>query len=168
MIDLEKGIFSIELWVNLSRKLKLTKPISRLIQELIPGLFILLFVYAATSKLLDFQTFSVQLGQSPLLTAFAEWVAWIIPIIELLIAVLLVMPRFRLVALYGSFGLMVMFTTYIIAIIKFSDYIPCSCGGVLQNLSWNQHLVFNIGFVLIALIGIFSHRPSEKNTFPSV
>jgi len=65
--------------------------------------------------------------------------------------------RFRLLGLYASFSLMVMFTAYIIAITKFSDYIPCSCGGVLQNMSWNQHLIFNIGFILLAVAGIIFH-----------
>jgi uncharacterized membrane protein YphA (DoxX/SURF4 family) len=125
--------------------------------EIISFLFILLFVYAATSKLLDYQKFQVQLGKSPLLTAFAGWVAWIIPAIEIIISVFLAIPSLRLNGLYASFSLMVMFTAYIITITKFSDYIPCSCGGVLQNMSWNQHLVFNIFFVLLAAAGILLH-----------
>src|SRR5438045_1263366 len=124
------------------------------IVEVISALFILLFVYAATSKLIDYQKFRVQLGQSPLLTAFAGWVAWIIPSVEIIISIMLAFPKFRLFGLYASFSLMVMFTAYIIAITKFSDYVPCSCGGVLQKMSWNQHLVFNIGFVLLLLMAI--------------
>ena len=125
--------------------------------EIISALLILLFVYAAVSKLLDYQKFQVQLSQSPLLTAFAEWVSWIIPSLEIIISIMLVIPKFRLLGLYASFSLMVMFTAYIIAITKFSDYVPCSCGGVLQNMSWNQHLIFNIGFVFLALAGIVLH-----------
>ncbi|MEJ0031509.1 MAG: MauE/DoxX family redox-associated membrane protein [Bacteroidota bacterium] len=41
---------------------------------------------------------------------------------------------------------MVMFTAYIVVITRFSEYTPCSCGGVLEKMSWDQHLVFNIGF----------------------
>jgi len=52
-------------------------------------LYVLLFVYAAVSKLLDFNTFQVQLGQSPLLSAFAGWVSWAVVLSELLIAGLL-------------------------------------------------------------------------------
>lgn len=122
--------------------------------EIISALFILLFVYAAISKFLDYQKFRVQLGQSPLLTAFAGWVAWIIPTIEIIISLLLAFSKTRLLALYASFSLMVMFIAYIIAITKFSDYVPCSCGGVLQNMNWHQHLIFNIVFVLLAMAGI--------------
>ena len=119
--------------------------------EVICSLFILLFVYAAMSKVLDYQKFRVQLGQSPLLTAFAGLVAWVIPAIEIIIACMLAIPRTRLAGLFAAFSLMTMFTAYIIAITRFSDYVPCSCGGVLQNMSWNQHLVFNILFVTDSL-----------------
>lgn len=130
--------------------------------DIISALFIFLFVYAAISKLLDYQRFQVQLGQSPLLTAFAGWVAWFIPTIELAISLLLAFPKTRLFAFYASFSLMVMFTTYIIVITKFSDYVPCSCGGVLETMSWNQHLVFNIGFVLLILAGIIIYSKSKE------
>ncbi|WP_413999293.1 MauE/DoxX family redox-associated membrane protein [Flavobacterium sp. W1B] len=115
-------------------------------------LYILLFVYAAVSKLLDFENFQVQLGQSPLLSAFAGWVSWGVPIVELVIALLLVFPRFRLVGLYAAFSLMVMFTTYIYIILNFSPHIPCSCGGILEKLSWSQHMFFNILFIVLAFI----------------
>jgi len=134
------------------------------IADIISVLLVLLFLYAAFSKLLDYEKFKVQLGQSPLLTAFAGWVAWAIPSLEIAISVMLVIPKLRLVALYASFGLMVAFTAYIIAITRFSDYIPCSCGGVLQHMSWNIHLLFNIIFVLMALAGILLSRKSSQIT----
>ena len=65
--------------------MKLTVRMQKVILELICLLYILLFVYAAVSKLLDFENFQVQLGQSPLLSAFAGWVAWIVPIVEIII-----------------------------------------------------------------------------------
>lgn len=117
--------------------------------------FAILFIYAATSKLLDFETFTVQLAQSPLLSAYAGVIAWLVPGIEILIAGLLVFPRFRHFALYACFTLMVMFTAYIFIILNFSDFIPCSCGGVLEKLSWTQHLIFNIVFIVLAGVAVF-------------
>jgi uncharacterized membrane protein YphA (DoxX/SURF4 family) len=128
--------------------------IIKLAAETIAFLFILLFIYAALAKLIDYEKFRAQLGQSPLLTAFAGWVAWGVPGIEIVIAVMLAIPRLRLVAFYAAFSLMVMFTAYIVVILNFSDYVPCSCGGVLQDMSWTQHLIFNIFFVLLAVTGI--------------
>ncbi len=56
------------------------------VAEAISVAFILLFVYAAASKLIDFHDFQVQLGKSPLLTAFAWQVALLIPCIEIAIS----------------------------------------------------------------------------------
>jgi len=117
-------------------------------------LFIVLFVYSATSKLLDFEQFKIQLGQSPIITAYADWVAWGIPLIEYVITGLFLVPRSISLAFYASFSLMTMFTTYILLILNFSDYIPCSCGGVLEDLGWAEHIVFNVGFIIIAAIAL--------------
>lgn len=124
------------------------------IVEWIAVLFVLLFVYASVSKLIDFQKFRVELGKSPLLTAHAAWFAVGVPVLELVISLLLVVDRLRTIGLYAAFSLMVMFTTYIVIILNFSDYIPCTCGGLLQNMTWGQHLVFNIVFILLAAMAV--------------
>lgn len=124
-----------------------------IVVEIIAFLFILLFVYAALMKLADVEKFQAQIGQSPLLTDVAGFVAWSIPGAELLVAALMAWPRFRRAGMVGAFGLMLMFTLYIIAILNFSERIPCSCGGVLESLNWGQHLVFNFVFVLLSLTG---------------
>ena len=117
-------------------------------------LFVLLFVYAAMNKILHFEHFRIELGQSPLLTAFAAYVSIAVPLIEIVISALLLLPRYRKAGLYASFSLMVMFTVYIIIILNWSSFIPCSCGGILSELGWKEHLVFNFVFVLLALAAI--------------
>jgi hypothetical protein len=65
-----------------------------------------------------------------------------------------------------------MFTAYIITILNFSEYIPCSCGGILQNMTWKTHLVFNIGLVLLSIAGIlietYSKNAEEERNLPAV
>jgi len=125
---------------------------------------VMLFVYAAVSKLLDFENFQVQLGQSPLLSSYASYVSWMVPTLELLIAFLLFVPKFRNYGLYACLCLMTMFTAYIYIVLHYSSFVPCSCGGILEKMSWNVHLVFNIFFVGIAVLGIvFSHRYKTEN-----
>lgn len=142
--------------------MKLSETTKSILLDCICYLYVVLFVYAAVSKLLDFENFQVQLGQSPLLSAFAGWVSWGVPIVELIIALLLVFPRFRLLGLYAAFSLMVMFTSYIIIILNFSPFVPCSCGGILEKMTWNQHLIFNIFFILLGLWAILL-QSQEKN-----
>nr|WP_315155686.1 MauE/DoxX family redox-associated membrane protein [uncultured Flavobacterium sp.] len=129
----------------------------RIVLETICLLYVLLFVYAATSKILDIQNFQVQLGQSPLLSAFADWISVVVPALEFLICILIIIPRSRLIGLFMAYGLMTLFIFYIFIILNYSSFIPCSCGGVLEKLNWNQHLVFNIFFVFLAVIAILIH-----------
>jgi uncharacterized membrane protein YphA (DoxX/SURF4 family) len=129
--------------------------------EIIAFLFILLFTYASFNKLLDYQKFTIQIGQSPLLTGFGGSIPWMVITVELLVAVLLMIPRFRLFAFFGAFSLMVMFTAYIVTILNFSSYVPCSCGGVIQKLGWTGHLVFNGVFMLLGVTAILLHEKSD-------
>ncbi|MFA4870218.1 MAG: MauE/DoxX family redox-associated membrane protein [Pedobacter sp.] len=134
----------------------------QVIVTIISGLFFLLFIHTATDKLIDFQKFNVQLGQSPLLTPISRYVAWFIPSVEILISFLLVFPFTRLIALYASHGLMVMFTTYIIVIMNFTERIPCSCGGIFEGMKWGEHLIVNIAFVGVGIVVILLQTRINK------
>lgn len=127
------------------------------------SLFILLWVYAAINKISTFEKFQGQLSQSPLILPFVTLVSYAVPIIELLLALLLAFRSTQLIALYGSFILITAFSFYIIAITKFSTYIPCSCGGILDNMSWEAHLTFNLGGCLIAGITILLYPEKSTN-----
>jgi hypothetical protein len=122
--------------------------------EAICFLLTLLFVYAAVSKLKDFNTFQLQLGQSPYITNFSSLLAWAVPVGELVLAATLIYKPSRIIGLYGSLFIMSLFTAYIFSMLEFSYYVPCSCGGILSSLSWEAHLWFNIAFVCLSVAGI--------------
>ena len=125
-----------------------------IIINIISCLFILLWVYAAVSKLIDREMFRLQIGQSPLLTSIATPVSYLVPSIEIVVTLALLFDRTRTAGLYASFALMALFTLYIIAVTQFSDSIPCSCGGILEKMNWNQHLVFNLILTIMAAAGV--------------
>ncbi|MFL1012592.1 MauE/DoxX family redox-associated membrane protein [Flavisericum labens] len=125
------------------------------ITKCIALLYVLLFTYAATSKLLDMERFIGQLGRFPYISDYAKALAWGVPTAELLVVVLYLFPKYTLAALYASLWLMVAFTIYIALVLRFSNHVPCACGGVLSQLGWTEHLVFNLVFVLFAVLGIY-------------
>lgn len=126
--------------------------------EIISTLFVILFVYTAISKFMDFSVFREQIASSPVLKPVAGAAAFIVPGIELVVALLLLIPSQRLKGLYASLALMLVFTIYIIIILNFSEHIPCSCGGVIELMSWREHLVFNCVFILLAILAIWLSR----------
>lgn len=117
-------------------------------------LHIALFTYAAVSKAFDFQNFRIQLGQSPLLTIYAGFISYFVPAIEIALSICLMIPRFRQTAIAASSFLMFLFTVYIVMILNFTSFVPCSCGGVLEKLGWTEHLIFNAVFVVLGLIAM--------------
>ncbi|MBS7320567.1 MAG: hypothetical protein KIG55_03115 [Myroides sp.] len=125
--------------------------------------FIILFVYAAVSKLTDFENFQVQVAQSPLLSAFATPIAYGVVLGELIIALMLCFTKSRLLGLYLFLGFMTAFTVYIFLILNYSPFVPCSCGGVLEKMGWWEHLWFN-GIVCLVTVFIII---TDNNTLSS-
>lgn len=134
--------------------------------EIISVLLILLFVYSALSKVLEFQNFQAQLGQSPLLSAYTGFISYAVLIVEFTIALLLAFSKTRFIGLLSSFLLMVMFTAYIIVILNYSSFVPCSCGGILEKLGWKEHLIFNVVFTILAATAcLICTRNKSKTIF---
>lgn len=126
--------------------------------------FMLLFVYAGASKLMNNSLFIVQISQNHYLKPFAGFLSIFLPMIELVIAVMLAILRWRKIALYAFTSLMIIFTIYIILILSFSAHLPCSCGGILSSLGWKEHLVFNIGVVLLGVVAIWLYRKEYRQS----
>jgi hypothetical protein len=132
-----------------------------LLIQIIASLLIFLLVYAAVSKFLELEAFKANLRKSPLIRSYAGWVSVAIPVTELVMAALLILPRTRSAGLVGCFVLMLLFTGYIACLLLFADQLPCSCGGVLRMLGWKEHLLFNIFFALIAWTGFVVDRSNK-------
>jgi len=136
------------------------KKVNRLLDTII-FLFVVLFIYAAASKLMDYELFKAQIGRSPLIMHYVDVIAVTVPALEIIISLMLLTPRLQLIALYASCTLMFMFTAYIAFILTFSPFVPCSCGGILNDMGWTAHLIFNIGFTMLAIAGIVLYNKRE-------
>nr|WP_236951550.1 MauE/DoxX family redox-associated membrane protein [Mariniflexile sp. TRM1-10] len=58
-------------------------------------------------------------------------------------------------SLYLSTFLMSTFSAYIFIMINFSPNVPCSCGGILEQLNWKEHLYFNLLFVFLGTVALY-------------
>ncbi len=117
-------------------------------------LLIFLFTYTGVSKLIDHEVFEAAILRSPIIKLLAKIISWLIPMIELLIIAMLLLQRYRRTGLLLSLLLIIIFTAYIGYMILFIPNLPCSCGGVLKELSWSNHLLFNSFFILLILISL--------------
>lgn len=123
-----------------------------IIVQLIVILLILLWLYAGITKVMDMPTFSKQLERMPYIGWMHSFIAVFLPILMILIAVLLAVPKLKLYGLYLSAGLLCCFALYIPSVLLFSDFVPCTCAGIRINLAWNAHLwITSISLVLNTL-----------------
>ena len=122
---------------------------------LVTGVLTILWIYAVYSKLSDLTRFKHAMSTQ----VFPKWVGkilvLIIPLSEILLILLLIIPYTRLIGMYLSFLMMLVFTLYIAGAV-FGLYVrrPCACGGLFNRLGWDKHFKVNIVLTLIALIGV--------------
>ncbi|WP_158994167.1 MauE/DoxX family redox-associated membrane protein [Mucilaginibacter sp. L196] len=121
-----------------------------------------LFLYTAYSKFIDHQRFFKGLSTVSVIGSFAIYLSWLVPSSEVLVSVLLIIPRTYKLGLYGFAGLVSVFTIYIISMVLWAKTLPCNCGGVIEKLTWVQHIWFNLAFIAIAVFALYL---SNSNNF---
>lgn len=126
-----------------------------IIIECIIALLVILFLYASFSKIADLQAFKHAMRIQPFPHWFTGVLVWTIPPLEILVAVALTFGKTRLKGLYVFITLMSVFTLYISAILlRLFHRVPCSCGGIIQRLGWDQHFILNVFFIALACIAV--------------
>ncbi|AMR32379.1 hypothetical protein A0256_13580 [Mucilaginibacter sp. PAMC 26640] len=124
--------------------------------DLISFFLILMFTYATASKLIDFRSFRTQMLVQPVPKWSVGYLIIFIPLIELATIVFLLFKITRTAGFYASAFLMLLFTVYVgLAITGAFGSIPCSCGGIIGKLNWQQHFAFNLIFLFLSIYGIF-------------
>lgn len=133
-----------------------------ILSEIACFLFIGLFVYTATNKLLDHVNFREQLT---VVTGNSFWglsLSYFVPVAELVVAGLLCFQVTKLTGLYFFCGLFVLFSAYIVYLMAGDKPLPCSCGGIINKLSWRQHLIFNICVLCAGIATIFLNHTTNQ------
>jgi len=125
------------------------------ILKFISGSIAALFFYAAFSKLMDYDKSVEEMRNQIFSVTIANILTWLIPTIEATLTFLLLFPNTIKIALWASLFLLSAFTIYIgVVMTGVFGRIPCSCGGILKNMSYDTHLFFNLFFIGISIIGI--------------
>ena len=130
-------------------------------------LLIILWVYAAISKLADFSQFKREMNNQRLWPAVKVFLTYCLPPIEIATALMLTFSRSLLKGLYTSLVLLILFTGYIaLALAHFFKHVPCPCGGLLTNMTWNTHAIFNLILIILTIYPIFIIKRKEPSVTP--
>lgn len=138
-------------------------------KEMITFLLIILFAYTATSKVIDYHkfVFQMRLAPVPLMKTLAPAIGWIMPLAEWMLVIALgrgiIFPRRLLLPLWMSLFLFLLFEVYISVMLLSGLRLPCTCGGVISEMSWSQHLIFNAVFLLLNGIALWLHKKDRQH-----
>jgi len=133
--------------------------------EVIAIWFMILFIYTGIAKLMEFGVFKAQLEESPVLEKIAPVIVWGLPAVEFIISILLFIPKWRLKGFYATFLIMTAFSIYVLVMLLTSPELPCSCGGIIEALSWPGHLIFNGIMVALSIAAIRMQKQLNKSVF---
>lgn len=140
----------------------------KLIPPILTGivfLLILLWTYTASSKFLDYDRFVFQLSLVPFWPIYqtASIIAITIPILESVLAILLIKEKWRFYGVLYSMLLLICFEFYIGLLLVISPHLPCTCGGIISTMGWKSHLVFNAVLILCCAYYIYETKINTKN-----
>ncbi|TDX00473.1 MauE/DoxX family redox-associated membrane protein [Dinghuibacter silviterrae] len=132
------------------------------ILTIITFLFGLLFLYTGGIKLLTYKSFVWDLGRDPYIgTGIANVVGVALPVIEIVVGTMVLVDRTRKWGLWFSLLLMTVFTIYVRWMIN-DPTRHCTCGGVIRAMTWRQHFWFNMGFAILAAVGVWLVSSKSK------
>lgn len=135
-----------------------------LINQTLLFLLILLWIYASLSKLINYQLARHQMLNQVFPHTAALILTWLVPVAELITGLLLCFPKSVGIGLRISLFLLSIFTAYILGgLLHFYPRMPCSCGGVIQSLSWEWHLAFNLFFLGLNFIAIIQTNKKRRS-----
>ena len=126
-------------------------------------LLIGLWSYAGISKLANFSHTELSMAKQIFSPAISQLLSWMIPVTELVTAILLLFPLTQAAGVWISLLLLGSFSAYVFAgWLHLFTRTPCSCGGVLEHMGWGTHLLFNLFFLTLTLVTIFiNHKKKE-------
>ena len=125
-----------------------------LIAEIIIFLLLLMWAYTFVSKVLDFDTFRRQINGAYLLSSLGSPLPYLLQVLHLSLVVLLIKKSWRKIGLITSLSLLVLYTGYLIYILKFAPSIPCSCISLYSRLNWDDQLLINFAVLALNIIGL--------------
>lgn len=107
------------------------------------------FFYSGVDKLENFDQFVNNFSKSPFAPhVYLEGLSALLIFFEIGFALMLLIRKTQYHALIGFGFLSLIFTTYIALMIFYSPFLPCSCGGIVDFLSWAEHLILTLVLTL--------------------
>lgn len=116
---------------------------------------ILVFGFTGFEKFIRFESSRKAFLNQPMPNELEEVLAYAVPGVELLLALLLLFSVTRWWGYLGSVLLLTVFITYVGLIwVGAFPRVPCNCAGIIDSMGWAAHFWMNLGLIGVAVVGM--------------
>lgn len=127
-------------------------------------LLILLWIYTGLDKILRYGESRKAFHNQTFPAELAEALSYLVPGVELLLALLLLFSVTRRWGYLGSLLLLTVFITYVGLIwVGAFPRVPCNCAGLIDSMGWAEHFWMNVGLIGLAVWGMQLEGGGDAN-----
>jgi hypothetical protein len=139
----------------------------KIIVEIICFALLMNWFYEGIYKIAYFQQFGVYIGNAPLLESFGGFNKYAIPFGEVVLAVMLIIQKYRRVALYCTIGLSIAFILWIMSVYLFTHRLFWPYHALWEKPTWMSRMLVSLGMCWGAFTVILLYRDTagKKNNF---
>jgi len=131
----------------------------KLILDIISIALILNFFYEGIQKLVYLDFYGFWISHAPLIKNFGKMFKYLIPTTEIAIAALLMIPRYRGIALMGIIFMQMCLILWIMSVYLFTGYLFWPYHALWNSPTWMQKMMYSL---IIAWLALFETPSSKK------
>lgn len=138
-------------------------PVKKWLYECICFVLILNFFYEGVQKLAYLDVYSFWVNHAPVIRKFGAMLQYAVPFTEIAIAVLLLIPRCRSMALVTIIAVEIGFILWVMSVYLFTGYLFWPYHALWDNPTWMQKMVYGLMLAWLAFVAIFYTRKKEND-----
>ncbi|SDD44766.1 hypothetical protein SAMN04488104_103035 [Algoriphagus faecimaris] len=128
-------------------------------EGIVRSILVIVWAFPGFEKIIRFESSRKAFHNQTFPGELAEVLAYMVPGVELLIALLLLFSATRWWGYLGSLLVLTVFITYVGLIwVGAFPRVPCNCAGIIESLGWAEHFFLNLGLIGLAVYGLRSRE----------
>lgn len=126
----------------------------KVIVEIICLILLMNFFYEGIYKVAYFQNYGFWLTHAPLLSPIGKILNYVVPLGELVLAIMFIVPSYKKIALYGTIVGLFVFALWIMSVYLFTHRLFWPYHALWEKPTWMQKMLISIGFCWMAFTAI--------------
>ena len=126
----------------------------KIIVEIICLILLLNFFYDGVYKIAYLNNYGFWLHHAPLLRPVADILTYVIPVGEIVLSLALLIPSYRVSALYSIIGVLIVFVLWVMSVYLFTHRLFWPYHALWQKPTWMQKMLISMGMCWLAFIAV--------------